>query len=130
MSVASDSFGGNQEVLSDDQDCFTVDNNNSATLSDRNWIENMVHDTVGNSGVVGYTRDHPEEMIQEGIIDTESNCSMEDAVAKLEYALRKNFKAAQAAGACEEDEGECDSYCFVQEGIIVLFKKVSDKYTY
>ncbi len=43
---------------------------------------------MGNSTENG---DYPQD--QDNCIETESNCSMEDAVAKLEHALRRNFKS-------------------------------------
>ncbi len=38
-------------------------------------------------------------------VETESNCSMEDTVAKLEHALRKNFKAQSGEEEEEDDHG-------------------------
>ena len=88
-----------------DQSYVAVTNNNSQDICNKNGTEEgLVDDSMGNQ------TEHNDYNDQ--VIETESNCSMEDTVAKLEHALRKNFKAQSG-----DDDGEDHLSEIVEEGI-------------
>ena len=81
-----------------------VTNNNSQDICNKNGT------VAGNKDhIMGNQTEHNDYNDQ--VIETESNCSMEDTVAKLEHALRKNFKTQGG-----EDDGEEQTSEVVQEG--------------
>ncbi len=79
----------------------TSTNNNSQIHKNLNNIKTSQRN-MGNSTENG---DYPQD--QDNCIETESNCSMEDAVAKLEHALRRNFKS---------NEEDSESLEMIEEG--------------
>ena len=89
-----------------DQSYVIVTNNNSQGICNKNGTEEGIADDIG----MGNQTEHNDYNDQ--VIETESNCSMEDTVAKLEHALRKNFKAQSG-----EDDGEEHPIEVVEEGI-------------
>ena len=86
-----------------------VTNNNSQDICNKNGTVAEIKDNK-----MGNQTEHNEYNDQ--VIETESNCSMEDTVAKLEHALRKNFKAQSG-----EDDGEDHVNDEVEEGIYPEF---------
>ncbi len=77
----------------DENHCSLVtSNNNSVDFCNKNGA---VARNMGNQ------TEHDNDY-HDHLVETESNCSMEDTVAKLEHALRRNFKAQTADD--EEDE--------------------------
>ena len=87
-----------------DQSYVIVTNNNSQDICNKNGTEDSIKDDN-----MGNQTEHNDYTDQ--VLETESNCSMEETVAKLEYALRKNFKAQSG-----EDDGEEHPSEVVEEG--------------
>ena len=87
-----------------DQSYVIVTNNNIRDICNKNGTEGVTKDDS-----MGNQTEHNDYNDQ--VIETESNCSMEDTVAKLEHALRKNFRAQSG-----EDDGEEHTSEAVEEG--------------